>query len=105
HLENVDRDHLALPVRRADAPGRDLAPAAGRGAEIDHAAAGLEHAMLVVDLDQLEGGAGAQAFAPGARHIGIVELAFEPALLRDGALLLRLEPHRQRTFALRIHGT
>jgi hypothetical protein len=104
HLENVDRDHLALPVRRADALGRDLAPAAGRGTEVDHAAPGLEHAMLVVDLDQLEGGARAQSLTLGTRHIGIVELAFEPALLRDGALLLRLEPHRQRTFVPGIHG-
>ena len=37
HLQQIDRDHLALAVGRADALGRDLAPAAGGGAEIDHA--------------------------------------------------------------------
>ena len=36
HLEQVDRDHLAPAVGRADALGRDLAPAARRRAEIDH---------------------------------------------------------------------
>ena len=105
HVEDVDRHHLAAALRGADPLRRDLAPAAGRGAEIDHAAARLEQAILVVDLDQLVGGARAQALAPGARHIGVVELAFEPALLRDRAVLLRLEPHRQRPLvARRGHG-
>ena len=36
HLQQIDRDHLALAVGAADALGRDLAPAAGRGAEVDH---------------------------------------------------------------------
>ena len=59
---------------------RDLAPAAGRGAEIDDARARLQQMVLVVDLDQLVGGARAIALALGARDIGIVELALEPAL-------------------------
>ena len=40
---------------------------------------GFEQLVLVVDLDQLVGGARAIALAPGLRHIGIVELALEPA--------------------------
>ena len=47
--------HVPLALLRADALGRDLAPAAGRGAEIDHARAGLAEMELVVDLDQLVG--------------------------------------------------
>ena len=54
----------------------------GRGAEIDHARAFLEEARLVVDLDQLEGGARAHALALGARDIRIVELALQPELAR-----------------------
>ena len=80
HLEEVDRDDLAPALRRADALRRDLAPAAGRGAEIDHPRAILEQTMLVVDLDQLEGGPPAKAFALGARDVGVVELALQPQL-------------------------
>ena len=83
-VEDVDATTRPCP-RRADALGRDLAPAAGRGAEIDHARAGLEQMMLVVDLDQLEGGARAKALALGARHIRIVELALEPELARTAS--------------------
>ena len=36
HFEDIDRDHPAPALSRADALCRDLAPAAGRGAEIDH---------------------------------------------------------------------
>ena len=76
--------------RCADALARHLAPAAGRGAEIDHARAGLEQMMLVVDLGELEGGARAEALALGPRHIGIVELALEPAACDDCDLRLLL---------------
>ena len=78
HLQQIDRDHLALAVGGADAFGRDLAPAAGRGAEIDHRDALLEEMVLVVDLDQLVGRARAIAVALGLRHIGIVELPLQP---------------------------
>ena len=78
HLQEIDRDHPALAARRTDALGRDLAPAAGRGAEVDHRHAGLEQMMLVVDLDQLVGRARAIAVPLGLRHIGIVELALQP---------------------------
>ena len=78
HLQEIDRDHLALAVDRADALGRDLAPAAGGGAEIDHGDAMLEEVILVVDLDQLVGRARAIAVPLGLRHIGIVELPLQP---------------------------
>ncbi len=78
HLQEIDRDHLALAVRRADTLRRDLAPAAGRGAEVDHREALLEKVILVVDLDQLVGRARAQTVALGLRHIGIVELPLQP---------------------------
>ena len=80
HLQKIDRDHLALAVGGADAFGRDLAPAAGRGAKIDHGDSGLEKMILVVDLDQLIGRARAQAVPLGLRHIGIVELPLQPEL-------------------------
>ena len=54
HRQHVDRDDAAA-LGRADALGRDLAPAAGRGAEVDHARAGFQEMRLVVDLGQLEG--------------------------------------------------
>jgi len=56
---------------------------------------------FVVDLDKLVGGARAHPFALRARHIGIVELALEPALLRHGAVLLALQPHLERAL---VHG-
>ena len=56
----------------ADALGRDLAPATGRGTQIDHRHAGFEQMKLVVDLGEFEGRARAKALAFGARHIGIV---------------------------------
>ena len=89
HVENVDRDHPALAVGRADALRRDLAPAAGRGAEIDHPRAGFQKTMPVVDLGKLEGGARAIAFAFGARDIRIVELAIEPQFGRQACASCR----------------
>ena len=69
HVQEVDRHHPALARRpRRTRSRRHLAPAAGRGAEIDDALAALEEAVLVVDLDQLEGGARAVALALGARR-------------------------------------
>ena len=94
HRQEVDGDHLApLPSTDAHPLGRHLGPAARRGAEVDHALAGLEQAVLVVDLDQLEGGARAVALALGGGHVGIVELALEPALRGGRALLGGLQPH------------
>ena len=77
-----------LPSRAADALRRDLRPAAGRGAEIDDALARLQQAVLVVDLEELVGGARAVALALGAGDVGVVELALEPAL-RGRAVRLR----------------
>ena len=83
HVENVERDHASVArLRGADAPRGDLAPAARRGAQIDHAGAGLEHFIFVVDLGELIGGARAKTFALGACYVRIAELAFEPGARR-----------------------
>ena len=86
HLQKIDGDHPALAVGRAHPFGRDLAPAARSGAEIDHGDAGFEKMVLVVDLDQLERRARAQSLALGLRHIGIIELALQPELRGQLAL-------------------
>src|SRR5437660_335927 len=69
-----------LALYRAHERRRHLGPAARRRAEVDHPPARLEQVMPVIDLDQLEGRARAVAFVPGRGHVGIVELALEPAL-------------------------
>src|SRR6516162_4209475 len=61
--------------------------------------------MLIVDLYQLEGGAGAKTFALGARHVRVVELSFEPALRRRRTALARFEADLERALAgIRIHS-
>ena len=92
HVEEVDRHHPPLALGCRDALRRDLAPAAGRGAKIDHARARFQKVVLVVDLDQLVGRARAKAFALGARHIRIVELALEPELGGERAALAGSSP-------------
>src|SRR5262245_25847022 len=82
----------------ADALQRDLAPAAGGGAEVDHLGAALEDAMLVVDLDQLVSRARAETVSLGAHDVRIVELAFEPGPL-GRRLLLVLDADLQFTLA------
>jgi len=79
HGQEIDRHHAAAAGSRAHALGRDLAPAARRSAEINDLGAWLEQPVLVVDLRELKRCARAQPFALGARHIGIVELALQPA--------------------------
>src|SRR4051794_13050430 len=91
-VEEVDADDAPPPLRAADPLRRDLGPAARRGAEIDDALAGLQQAVLVVDLEELECGARAVALALGERHIGVVQLPLEPPLRRGGALARRLDP-------------
>src|SRR3954469_12011382 len=80
HREDVDRDDLPFPLLRTNTLGRDLAPTAGRSAEIDHPSAFLEQAMLVIDLNQLEGRPATKTFPLGARDVGIVELPLQPEL-------------------------
>src|SRR5262249_7831341 len=75
HVEDVERDNLAAC---ANAARGNLAPAARRRAEISDARALFQEMKLIVDLGELEGRARAIAFALGARHIGIVDLTFEP---------------------------
>src|SRR5262249_39298477 len=88
----------------AEALGRDLGPAARRRAEVDHARAFFEQAMLVVDLDQLERGAAAKTFALGPRHVGIVELPLEPAPRGDRAALRRFQPRLEPAPVRFYHG-
>ena len=57
HLENVDGYDFPPPLARTDTLGRDLAPAARSRAQIDHARAALQQVVLVIDLDELVGGA------------------------------------------------
>ena len=104
HLEAIDRHDLPPPLHAADALRRDLAPAAGRGAEIDHPRALLEQMVLVVDLDQFEGGAGGKTLALGTRHVRVVELSFEPALRRRRPAAARFDADLERALArLRTH--
>src|SRR3954468_301683 len=91
HLEQIDRDHPALAAGRANSFGGDLAPTAGRGAQIDHRDAVLQEMVLVVDLDQLERRTRAQAFALGLCHVGIVELPLQPKLRGQLALASGLD--------------
>ncbi len=58
-LEIVDADHERIAGLRAGGLGCDLAPAARCGAEVHDPLPALEEFVLLVDLDQLEGGAGA----------------------------------------------
>src|SRR3990172_347566 len=74
----------AAPERRA-ALRRDLAPAAGRGAEVHDPEAGPKDVKLVVDLLEFEGGARAKSLALGGGNIGIIELPLEPPLRRGCA--------------------
>src|SRR5262249_50594272 len=111
HLKAIDRHDFSPPLHAvppplhaADALHRDLAPAARRGAEIDHACALLEQMVLVVDLDQFEGGAGGKTLALGARHVRVVELPFKPALRRRRTAATRFDADLERALAgLRTH--
>jgi hypothetical protein len=64
----------------------------------------LEQMVLVVDLDQFEGGAGGKALALGTRHVRVVELSFEPALRRRRPAAARFDADLERALArLRTH--
>ena len=93
---------MSIATTRPFAPTRlrrHLAPAAGRGAQIEHARAGFEEMVLVVDLGELERGARAQPLALRLGDIGIVELALQPERGRQRTLLGGLDPHLQRALA------
>ena len=99
HLQEIDGDHPSPALMRANPRRRDLAPAAGRGAEIDNALARLEQLVLVVDLDELVGRARPVAFAARLGDVGIVELALEPAGRGRCALAGGLDPGLERPAA------
>src|SRR5438046_9129005 len=52
--------------------------------------------VLVVDLDELEGGASTKTLALGARHVRVVELSLEPKLRRPRAALARFDSNLER---------
>jgi hypothetical protein len=80
----VDADHLTPGHLPSGPRERDLGPAAGRRAQVEHQGATPDEAQLVVHLGQLEGGARPVAAALGFLHIGVAELALQPAR-RGGA--------------------
>ena len=92
HAMHVDGDDAALAVPRLHPLDRHLRPAAGSRPQIDDPGARLQEAEFVVDLGELEGGAGTVTHTPRFCDIGIIELALEPDLLRDGAALAGLDP-------------
>src|SRR5271165_439419 len=100
HVETIDGDHPAGAVFRSRLCGRDLAPAARRGAEIDDALPGLEQLVFVGDLQELKGRARAIALAPGLRDIRVVELPLEPERRGERAFAGRLDAGLQRPAAL-----
>ena len=78
HVEQIDADDLALSLGDLHPLGRDLRPAAGRGAKIDDAHSRLQKMIALVHLQQLIGRAGAISVALGARDIRVVELSLQP---------------------------
>ena len=78
--EEVDADHPSLAVGASDPGRRHLRPAPRRRAEIDHALAGLQEVMLLVDLQELVGRPRAVAFALRPGDVRVVELTLEPFL-------------------------
>ena len=71
---------------------RDLAPAAGRRAEIDHARATPQQMESLIQLDQLERRARPPALRLRCGHIRIVQLPRQPPLRGGAAAARRGEP-------------
>src|SRR5262249_26104707 len=100
HVEKVDGDHPSPPrpvglfaLCRVDPLRGDLTPAARCSPEVHYLGTRLEQVKLIVDFRKLEGRAGAQPLPSGARHIGIVELAFQPQLGRELAAPVAAHMH------------
>ena len=67
----------------ADAIGGDLEPGSGGAPAVEHGSAGLEQLFLVVDFDELVGGAGEVAFALGQPEEVVVKFAGHGGLVAD----------------------
>ena len=91
HRVDVNGDDLPLAGDGLRALRRDLAPAAGRGAEINDARARLQEPVLLVDLGELVGRARTEPFALRGGHIRIVELPLQPSLRGGGVPARGLE--------------
>ena len=98
-LQQVDADDAPLTLFGFHFLRRDLRPAAGRRAEVEHAHAGLQQVIAIVHLDQLVGRARAPALAFRARHIRVIELAFQPQCGGERALARRLHARLERAAA------
>jgi EmrB/QacA subfamily drug resistance transporter len=99
HLQVVDRRDTLVGVGRPDTLDGDLAPAAGCRAEVDHPLALLEDVVLIVDLDQLVRRPRTHALGLGPLHVGIVDLALDPAARRILQPAALLDPLVDRTTA------
>ena len=75
HGQDVGGQHAALP---ADELAGHLRPAAGRGAQVQDAHAGLDQPVLFVELDELVRGARAIAVLLRLFDEGIVDVAAQP---------------------------
>jgi B12-binding domain/radical SAM domain protein len=82
HRQDVGREHAAL---RTDAAGRDLRPAARRGAEVHDPHAGFEQAIPLVQLDQLVGGARTIAVLLRLFDVRVVDVSLQPEAAALGA--------------------
>ncbi|MNT04002.1 hypothetical protein D3C72_1385640 [compost metagenome] len=77
-FEKIDRRDADIVLGGIRHLRSDLRPASGCGTKVDDAGRALQYLMLVVDFQQLEGGAGAIAFKLGALHIGVIDMTFKP---------------------------
>ena len=85
-IEQINADDFALSLFGLDAFGRNLRPTARCRPQIDYPPTRFEQVLSVVDLQNFESGARAEALALGTRHIGIIQLAFQPTRLRCRAI-------------------
>ena len=81
HFQKVYGRDANIVFRRTGHLGRDLRPTSRCRTQIDDAARALQDLVLLVDLQQLEGGAGAIAFKLGALDVGVIDMTFKPCLL------------------------
>ena len=88
HRQQVDAHHR----RPGGFLAHDLAPPAGRDAQVHHAGYPLEQRIFLVELDELVGGAAPVTLGLGLLDVGIVELTLEPAHRGRGAPARRLHP-------------
>src|SRR6185503_1116562 len=82
HWQQVDRDDAA---RRSNELGSQLAPAAGRRAQVDADRSAMEQLLLVLDLLELEDGARTPTATARLLDVDVALLALAPTLARTRA--------------------